>query len=52
VLTSLLRTRLDGVIEAVLPASGELRIAYENGTSGTMSLQEAKELTSACAIEE
>lgn len=48
---SLLR-RLDGVIEAVLPATGELRIAYENGTNGTMSLQEAKELTGACAVEE
>ena len=44
--------RLDGVVESVLSATGELRIAYDNGTIGTMSLQEAKELCGACAIEE
>ena len=44
--------RLDGTIEAVLPASGELRIAYDDGSSGTMSLREAKELCTAFAVEE
>jgi len=45
---------LEGTIVAVLPGSGELSVAFDNGTTGALLLREAKEMCSAAcdAIEE
>jgi hypothetical protein len=34
----------------VLPATGELGISYDDGTTGSMSLREAKQLIGAFAV--
>ena len=37
---------------SVLPATGELGISYDDGSKGSMSLQDAKQLIGALDIEE